>query len=1415
MMPAAKHFDPVLGIDIHIVQPPGPVPPVPIPHPFIGMVIDPMDYAPIIGATVMVGGIPRAQAGTAGKNIPSHIPIGGVFVKPPANECEIFMGSSTVSVDGDAFSYLALPVLSCHDVGMPPPPRPKKKSKTKSLVLPTCVVLCIPSGVFVGGAPTISLMALGMRAGMAAAGALFKKAKKAVKGRKGKAKGAKGKKGKKGKSKDNSPCGTDAHPVDVVTGACVDEIVDYDPPGGCPFRWVRWYDSSECYRYGPMGRGFRHPYEVRLERRPDGLRFVDEVGETVDFPHPGEPGQPVTGGGYLLRQLDTNAFEILEPRNRFLRFRFFDPGRPAPLFEIQQGSHKLRLGHDGDGHLTWARDSEGRLYRIEYDEAWRIKAIHQLTSESPHQVLHTLLHFRYDTDGCLVATIDAFGKNSTYEYDRLRLTSLQDRRGYRFHYVYDDEGRVVHTKGEDGLWEARLEYTPEARMTVVRYADGGEWVKLYDEQGMVTDVIHPDGGLLARRIDENGRITEELNPAGNTTEFIYDTFGAQEGRRDHLGRFLGPVWEEPLPPDFDAFRPPQSAAQWEFGALLTPEHPQAGVLTSRALAEVPDEARVALGLNPEPTGRTSIREVLDVCGRVTSREYPDSSRESWRYDPEGNWIEFVDRDGSAYQRTYSSWNLLESETDPLGATTRYGHSLRGEITRFVDPGGTVTEYRRDAKERLVEIQRHGSLKESYSWDQTDSLLEKRGPEGEVLLHSTIGKNGLIASQVLSSGDTHSFEYSDSGRPVTATTEGSGLTLAWDEAGRRLEDKWNGKGVIQTFGPEGLYEATVLDRFVTRYVYRSRWDFEIIDPTGSAHRLRVHPLGLSIRDLSSGRTEVSRFGERGRCDGKLLLDPGRGLYWTRRFEYSPGGNLREARDNHRGSTRYEYDAAHRVIAQHLPDGTERRITYDPAGNILGKLDLEDVRIDTGNRIGTANGDSFEYDSRNHLSVRKSARGSTRFRYDSADMLVRVDAPEGVWEAGYDPFGRRLWKEWKGGRVEFFWNGDQLVAERWSDGGLRVYIYPDHEALVPFLFLDYAESDKDPKEGKKRFLFANQIGAPVRIEDDHGGVLWTAGYGAYGEIEIDPGSRIEFNLRFPGHYHDVETGLHYNRYRYYSPELGRYLQSDPAGAAGGINLYAYPANPVVHVDVLGLTCKDSVKGNGKGKAEGPPHKDARAIHQDVKGISASVGMDPKHVKKLQERAARRGERIIVRGSNPESLKWHKGKFDNKPCVAKPVDCKLKTAKPPDPHAGLVKKQGPDDVAPDGYRFDEDGVLRKQPGDNAVHGDYDLQHVSKGDGTKVDTNDPHFQRELNKEVCPEHQQFKHGANDDYKPNRDADGNLQTQDDGWSPDLGGGETPGRAPDPDESYLVVEPNGTAKQVDGTDNLKQYYDDNNMEWPYD
>ena len=113
---AAKHFDPIVGLDMHLVPPPGPVPPLMMPVPFAGYLIDPNDYG---SRKVFVNGFFAARAGTPGVVCPPHIPPGGMFVKPPTNECEMFQGSSTVVFGGEAAAAQGHPVLSCHDVGMP------------------------------------------------------------------------------------------------------------------------------------------------------------------------------------------------------------------------------------------------------------------------------------------------------------------------------------------------------------------------------------------------------------------------------------------------------------------------------------------------------------------------------------------------------------------------------------------------------------------------------------------------------------------------------------------------------------------------------------------------------------------------------------------------------------------------------------------------------------------------------------------------------------------------------------------------------------------------------------------------------------------------------------------------------------------------------------------------------------------------------------------------------------------------------------------------------------------------------------------------------------------------------------------------------------------------------------------------
>ncbi|WP_415640284.1 RHS repeat-associated core domain-containing protein, partial [Pseudomonas gessardii] len=101
--------------------------------------------------------------------------------------------------------------------------------------------------------------------------------------------------------------------------------------------------------------------------------------------------------------------------------------------------------------------------------------------------------------------------------------------------------------------------------------------------------------------------------------------------------------------------------------------------------------------------------------------------------------------------------------------------------------------------------------------------------------------------------------------------------------------------------------------------------------------------------------------------------------------------------------------------------------------------------------------------------------------------------------------------------------------------------------------------------------DHLGTPQELTNAQGKIVWSAHYLAYGQIaRLDVGT-VDNPLRFQGQYFDQESGLHYNRHRYYNPDNGRYLTPDPVKLAGGVNGYLYVPNPTGWVDPLGLTCK----------------------------------------------------------------------------------------------------------------------------------------------------------------------------------------------------------------------------------------------------
>ncbi|WKB53295.1 RHS repeat-associated core domain-containing protein [Eleftheria terrae] len=993
---------------------------------------------------------------------------------------------------------------------------------------------------------------------------------------------------------ENAKCDRPGHPVDPVTGACVNEFLDHQELGPGRFRWERYYDSGRCEQDGLLGYGFRHYYQRELRLLRTRAIYIDGEGRQYSFPRAEDGRYGGVLAGYELLQRDEHRFVVEHAVHGSMGFERESAEAPAArLVAVVGGGSRMHFGYDAAGRLAVVAEAgEEQVFEqsfwFTHDEHGRLTEIRR----SRGHELASIARYAYDEAGCLRSWTDPLGAAMSHAYDEdRRMTRETDRNGFSFFYKYDAEGRCIASAGQDQVWRVQLKYEPGR--TLVTEADGGRWVFMHNEVGTVTRIVDPYGGATERITGEDGRVLREVDSGGRVMEWLYDARGRNTGRRDRWGNVWPTKDEAPRLPNPLAHTVPSTslALQWGRVEVLPPAEFFGIPVQLQAVA-----AQV-LAL-PEPV-HAEPAEVRDAAGRVVETIDIHGRREKYDFDAAGQLIAFEDKEGRRWHYSRASWRMRGAETDPLGHTTQYGYTLREKVALVVDANGNESGYEYDHKDRLVSVKRHGVLRESYRYDTGDRLVEKRDANGRLLLSFEVGENGLHRRRILSSGEVHRYRYDARGRFTEASTERHAVHLGRDATGRRTSDLRDGLGVQHEYRGARAARTMYFGRFVVEYTHGADGDVLIQTPDGGLHRLQHAADGSVLLTLDNGTSEARRFDAEGRCVGRVRWQagPAPSPRWVR-YHYSAAGELLQVvSSGAHASARYHYDAAHRLLGETRDGWSLRRYAYDAGGNLLSSPTCSEMRYGEGNRLMASSLGRHSYNERNHLAELRAPDGSsTTYRYNSMDLLVEVawSGREDVWTAEYDGLCRRIATSCGTARTEYYWDGDRLAAEVRADGRTRLYIYVDADAFLPFMFLDYASKDAPPDAGRPYFVFTDQVGLPEWIEDGGGQEVWRAeDIDPYGTIKVAATSTIDYAVRWPGHYFDAETGLHYNRFRSYSPRLGRYLQSDPMGQSGGLNLYAYSANPLVCVDVLGLSCDGEASGSdGKGNtaaghsSEAPP-------------------------------------------------------------------------------------------------------------------------------------------------------------------------------------------------------------------------------------
>ncbi|TCW69233.1 type IV secretion protein Rhs [Burkholderia sp. SRS-25] len=851
------------------------------------------------------------------------------------------------------------------------------------------------------------------------------------------------------------------------------------------------------------------------------------------------------------------------------------------------GSFDTRLEWDENIRLTYVTDAHGQETRHYYDHlGYTYRIIHPdkrsewLFRDAAKNVVHHI-----HTDGS------------------------EDR------YAYDENGNLLEHTRADGM-VVHYAWDSQDQLIKISDAEGGLWLRDYDTRGRLTEAIDPLGnkteyaynlmGLPIGITDASGKTKQlEYNSSGQLTRYVDCSAKASTWAYDERGQLV----------QFTNAAGQVTRYRYEAGQLAAIRHPD----DSEEHFERDAEGRLLCHRNA--LGRTTTWDYTEA-GLLAKRV--DAAGQSLRYqwDKLGQLTALRNENGRDAEFHYDPVGRLLAETGFDGATTHYQYEqATGKLARAID-GQRITAYTFDRMGRLTE--RRAALQtgdaapreqdwqvETFAYDRNGNLALASNADSRLQwFHDPAGnllrehQHYTRLGQPLVGVWQHEYDALNQriatvrpdGHRVSWLTYGSGHLLALQLDERELVS----------------YERDDLHREVARLQGNQLLQTQQWDSMGRlSEQVLAHEAKGPVGQPAGGSRLLVR-GYRYDAGGQLtdINDTRRGQL---AYRYDPVGRLLEAQSR-LGHETFDFDPASNLI-----DPAEQREAERQRMPRIKALD---------NLLKQYAGTHYQYDARGNLTQRWHNGKEGRFTWDLFDRLTHYEDDRLKVDYTYDALGRRLSKhsqahyeerreagphwnraervkrnrELQCGFTLYGWDGDTLAWESKiadEDGfGARTthYVY-EPGSFVPVAqavrgeaielldqpeYGDYYRPDEDPlwlppppapAIDSLAWYQCDHLGTPQELTDEHSEIVWSAEYRAWGvaqeAIRKASGTALIANpIRFQGQYHDHESGLHYNRYRYYDPNLGRYIIQDPIGLRGGINAYTYVKNPVIWIDPLGL-------------------------------------------------------------------------------------------------------------------------------------------------------------------------------------------------------------------------------------------------------
>ncbi len=776
--------------------------------------------------------------------------------------------------------------------------------------------------------------------------------------------------------------------------------------------------------------------------------------------------------------------------------------------------------------------------------------------------------FEYDQNGNMIRMVyptvgqqTPIVQNSYNTYGQLDTSTSPD--GIVSKYLYCSEPSDANNYGH--LWKAVADYgtDPNCQNITVEFAYDlvGNLVQTTDPNGNTSQFVYNEINQLVKTINSDDHETffgynnnkklawtrTQVNNVDQTIRYTYDLLDHIKTITDPLGHIATHQYNKNEDPN----------------CLTDPE----GNTAERVYND-----------------RGLVWQVIDANGGVTE----------YTYDKNGNVTQIKDAQGNITQYCYDKFDTLIRTTYEGDTYEELYYNRNNQVTRRVNRAGQGIDYRYDALGRLTVKDRVNDPNISFAYDIAGRLTDVN--DGAGIIQYTYDSLGRI-EQIITDAEnqTVSYEYDTRGLRTKMTYPGFSVLSEKPSKPGQTQKPEKGKGSNQgkkhekgknlpkEKGPKKDPRPKKEKKHKKQNAHQGAQQTEAFSLAYSYDTMgRIQQITTDTNDVLAeyAYDDLSRRTELTLGNGASVVyeyDLGNRLTKLTNhissteaisFEYADYdkvGNRLSARTNADPSEVYTYDNRYQLTSVDYNDGTFSVYGYDKLGNRTTENDgsITHYFSNSLNQYTAVSSTGLNYDANGNLT---GLDGHTYYDYDCENRLTHVVDQNGdsVATYAYDYLGRRIQKIVYGNAnavTKYAYDGDQVIAEYdGSDNLLRRFVYgPGIDE--PICMIDVKD------DNRVYYYHFNGLGSVVALSDMNNTIVERYAYSIFGEPSRI--SDVNNPYLFTGRRLDTETKLYHYRARYYTYDIGRFLQTDPIGYADGINWYRYCGNnPVGLVDPFGL-------------------------------------------------------------------------------------------------------------------------------------------------------------------------------------------------------------------------------------------------------